>query len=510
MPEISELVRRSVPQSPEVDLGKIHARARRMQQGQRDRARAVYAGTAVALVVVVMAVITQLPADDPQADVAMGGQPEATHPLSGISGPAAQGEGTMSLADFAGRPLIVYVWSEWCGECMRTGGLATMQALSLRSDDQVQVVGILVASDADRARQLMVETDTDFPTIRLDNPTILTPALLAHDILTQEVLGRDRQATVAVNADGDVVRTLIGEFPPELLDRFIDSATTATEPNPHATVNTAGTPDPTLPLATPTPQPTDPNDPPPTASDQVGCYSGPADAEPSVTIVPTDGLAYQRVCAELWADGVVGAGPVPGTFITCRHAGGGVSVLPGSAGDCATNDMTPVAVISAIDGPRVPRDLIKGAPFPRDVVDIDTVVLLGDDGDHAVYLARWREDPQGLCLLVRPTAADDAGFAVACDHLDGIAQQGLTMAQSRGTEAIVYGVVPDGHSQTVDLDIVTLLSENAFRVDVTSPSFDGTVHMGGPLGTINVAVPAGPPPSEPNDPPSGTDAPMTE
>ena len=91
--------------------------------------------------------------------------------------------------------------------------------------------------------------------------------------------------------------------------------------------------------ATPTPVATEPGEVPPFTPPQVGCYDGPANDEPSVAIVETDGRPHVEVCIALWAAGEIGDGPVPADFVTCRHDGGGIAVLPASAGDCAANGM---------------------------------------------------------------------------------------------------------------------------------------------------------------------------
>lgn len=241
MPDIREHMRASVAAPPDLDMAAVQARQTRMRAHEQQRGRRVLAGVAASLVLITAITLSgQLRGGSPDAvDVAQ------SPPAVGIdlSGPSVLGEGTVSLADAAGMPLIVYVWGEWCGLCANESGLYSMGRLGVEQPG-VAVIGVVLETDIARARQLMEETAADFPTMRLSDPAQLA-GLINPDLLQAEVLQADRQATIALNAHGAVVDTLIGPLPPSRLSQLVTTAATATQPNPIASINTSPTTEPT-------------------------------------------------------------------------------------------------------------------------------------------------------------------------------------------------------------------------------------------------------------------------
>jgi cytochrome c biogenesis protein CcmG/thiol:disulfide interchange protein DsbE len=70
--------------------------------------------------------------------------PRSTSPTTGqalpIELPNLTGEGTVSLAQFAGRPVVVNFFASWCTPCLRE--LPAFQAVSSRTGDRVAFLAV--------------------------------------------------------------------------------------------------------------------------------------------------------------------------------------------------------------------------------------------------------------------------------------------------------------------------------------------------------------------------------
>lgn len=176
MADPRELMHTAVPPADELDMAAIHARAQIMRKGQRARARGLFAGTSIAMVILVAAVIMQLAPDDLETDIAMGGQSATPVSLAAIGGPSVtdpQG-GTLSLADYPDTPLLVYVWAPWCGPCPDV--LPDLQTVATELDD-VAVVTVAIQTDREAVARVISETGVALPTILLENAQALAPLL---------------------------------------------------------------------------------------------------------------------------------------------------------------------------------------------------------------------------------------------------------------------------------------------------------------------------------------------
>ncbi|MEU4802258.1 TlpA disulfide reductase family protein [Actinosynnema sp. NPDC023587] len=83
-----------------------------------------------------------------------------------LSGPDVREEGrTVSLADYAGKVVVVNVWGSWCGPC-RTESPELQKVQDETGPLGVQVLGIAVKeSSAEQPRDFMRNRELDYPSI---------------------------------------------------------------------------------------------------------------------------------------------------------------------------------------------------------------------------------------------------------------------------------------------------------------------------------------------------------
>ena len=70
----------------------------------------------------------------------------------------------------------------------------------------------------------------------------------------------------------------------------------------------------------------------PTHLESVGCFET-AELDGNIAIVNADGRAPTAICAQLWRQGDMGAGPAPESLAACVLERGAVGVFPSSGGD---------------------------------------------------------------------------------------------------------------------------------------------------------------------------------
>jgi cytochrome c biogenesis protein CcmG, thiol:disulfide interchange protein DsbE len=70
------------------------------------------------------------------------------------------GEGTASLADYAGRPLVVNFFASYCLPCARE--MPALQAVADELGDRVAVVGMNLADEEDAAQALVEQTGVTY------------------------------------------------------------------------------------------------------------------------------------------------------------------------------------------------------------------------------------------------------------------------------------------------------------------------------------------------------------
>lgn len=198
MADIRELVQTATPPVDDVDLDALHRRAATVRTSDRRRHRLVFTGVAGALVLVVGLAAAPLLGGAPErVEVAVGqGRPS---PFDGVSGPSLLGGGDVALGDFAGRPVVAFVWAGWCGACPAV--LPDLDALAAAHPD-VAVVTISVLDSTERARGILADAGFSQPSLHLDDAQPLSELLQSPE--PQPIATLDGQAPVMAVPDGDM------------------------------------------------------------------------------------------------------------------------------------------------------------------------------------------------------------------------------------------------------------------------------------------------------------------
>lgn len=87
------------------------------------------------------------------------GTPEGALTLNGVDPTTGK---TVSLAEFAGKPIVLNFWASWCPPCREE--LPALMELA-RAHPEIQIVGINLQDAASDARELQQEIGFDWPSI---------------------------------------------------------------------------------------------------------------------------------------------------------------------------------------------------------------------------------------------------------------------------------------------------------------------------------------------------------
>jgi thiol-disulfide isomerase/thioredoxin len=171
------------------------------------------AATAAALPVALLAAVgtafavDRMVDDEPEVDAVLDFSAEDTVPAGG--GEAAgtslphdswerfDGEGAASLADYAGRPLVLNFFASYCTPCARE--MPALQSVADELGDRVAVVGLNLADEEDAARALVEQTGVTYDLGR-DRDGAIAEALGVVNLPT----------TVFATADHEVVEVHTG------------------------------------------------------------------------------------------------------------------------------------------------------------------------------------------------------------------------------------------------------------------------------------------------------------
>ena len=120
----------------------------------------------------------------------------------------------MSLADVAGKPVVINFWASWCVPCRKE--MPAFEAVHRRRGDRVTFIGIDRQDDRSDALRFLARTRVSYPSGydpdgRLDASYRL----------------RGMPTTVVVGADGLVVDHVSGPVSEDRLEQVLDRAATA-------------------------------------------------------------------------------------------------------------------------------------------------------------------------------------------------------------------------------------------------------------------------------------------
>ena len=114
--------------------------------------------------------------------------------------------GTLDLAAYRGRPVLLNFWATWCGPCVREFPLLR-RTLDRRRGDGLVVVGVLVNDSASGARRFVREHGGTWP-VGVDRGAKAAAAFKAVGL----------PETVFVRRDGTLATRVLGELTRERLD----------------------------------------------------------------------------------------------------------------------------------------------------------------------------------------------------------------------------------------------------------------------------------------------------
>ena len=140
----------------------------------------------------------------------------AVEPISGAA-PVLEGEtltgGTLAPSDYAGRVVVVNLWSTWCGPCKREQPVLSA-AHADAGEDGPFFLGIDERDDPEAALEWIIE---DF---EVAYPSLADPSgYLAYRFGVPFL-----PATIVIDADGRLRFRVVGEIDRETLDRLVREA----------------------------------------------------------------------------------------------------------------------------------------------------------------------------------------------------------------------------------------------------------------------------------------------
>ncbi len=140
---------------------------------------------------------------DPNATLPTDGSPSLGEDLSGQALPALTFErfdGTeASLADYAGRPLVINFWASWCTPCIAE--MPTFEAVHQAAGGQVAFLGLNVTDGVQPAEAMIERTGVTYDLGRDPSGDVLA-----------ELGGVNMPTTVFVDADGTIAGTHAGQL----------------------------------------------------------------------------------------------------------------------------------------------------------------------------------------------------------------------------------------------------------------------------------------------------------
>lgn len=120
-------------------------------------------------------------------------------------------DGTVTLAQFEGKPLVVNFWASWCPQCVAE--MPDFEAIYQDVKDEVQFLGVNQSDNHSLAADLAVDTGVTYPLASDPNGEVFAA-----------FRGAGMPTTVFIDADGSVVDVVTGQLSEEQLREKISAS----------------------------------------------------------------------------------------------------------------------------------------------------------------------------------------------------------------------------------------------------------------------------------------------
>ena len=116
-----------------------------------------------------------------------------------------------SLAQYKGKPMVVYFWATWCKSCKQE--VPELIALHKKYGTKMHVIGIAI-DNTDKVRQFAQDNQINYKLLLGSNDAIALSKQLGNSV-------GGLPFAVVVDAKGRIVKTLLGETPPGKFEELV-------------------------------------------------------------------------------------------------------------------------------------------------------------------------------------------------------------------------------------------------------------------------------------------------
>ena len=116
-----------------------------------------------------------------------------------------------SLAQYKGKPMVVYFWATWCKSCKQE--VPELIALHKKYGTKMHVIGIAI-DNTDKVRQFAQDNQINYQLLLGSNDAIALSKQLGNSV-------GGLPFAVVVDAKGRIVKTLLGETPPGKFEELV-------------------------------------------------------------------------------------------------------------------------------------------------------------------------------------------------------------------------------------------------------------------------------------------------
>lgn len=116
-----------------------------------------------------------------------------------------------SLAQYKGKPMVVYFWATWCESCKQE--VPELIALHKKYGSRLHVIGIAI-DNTDKVRQFAQDNQINYKLLLGSNDAIALSKQLGNSV-------GGLPFAVVVDAKGRIVKSLLGETPPRKFEELV-------------------------------------------------------------------------------------------------------------------------------------------------------------------------------------------------------------------------------------------------------------------------------------------------